>query len=202
MTRRAGIAAVVVALLGIAGVSVPNLAKVATPEPAVAQLPEQTPGRGRWWTLGDHRLDELAEFAVTARVLGVRRYTLDRGARVSPFDMALGWGPMSAPHAANALNVHQQARWYWLSWRSHARLGPSEMLRYSANVHMIPATTRVRDALRDIEVGEIRHFRGHLVSVSGSDGFRWVSSLSREDTGDGACELFLVTEVWDLPTSL
>jgi len=34
-----------------------------------------------------------------------------------------------------------------------------------------------------------------LVEVKAQDGWTWRSSLSREDTGNGACELMLVEEV-------
>jgi len=33
---------------------------------------------------------------------------------------------------------------------------------------------------------------GYLVDAQGPDNFRWGTSLTRNDTGDGACELFLV----------
>src|SRR5687768_17606787 len=44
---------------------------------------------------GDYQLTPLADFEVEARVLSVERYRTDGGARVSPIDFALGWGPMS-----------------------------------------------------------------------------------------------------------
>jgi hypothetical protein len=33
---------------------------------------------------------------------------------------------------------------------------------------------------------------GYLVDIRGADGFTWSTSLSRTDTGDGACEVFWV----------
>ena len=39
------------------------------------------------------------------------------------------------------------------------------------------------------------YLKGQLVEVKSSDGWTWRSSLSREDTGGGACELMLVEEV-------
>jgi hypothetical protein len=36
---------------------------------------------------------------------------------------------------------------------------------------------------------------GYLVEVRGPDGFRWRSSLTREDTGNGACELVWVEKL-------
>ena len=36
---------------------------------------------------------------------------------------------------------------------------------------------------------------GQLVRVDGDDGFTWSSSLSREDTGNGACELIWIEQL-------
>ncbi len=33
---------------------------------------------------------------------------------------------------------------------------------------------------------------GYLVDVRGPNGFRWNTSLSRNDTGDGACEIMWI----------
>jgi hypothetical protein len=63
---------------------------------------------------------------------------------------------------------------------------------------MTPATTLVRDRLLDLRVGQVVHIQGRLVRVEGPGGFRWASSLTRTDTGDGACEL-VWAESADLP---
>jgi hypothetical protein len=41
-------------------------------------------------------------------------------------------------------------------------------------------------------VGQIVHLEGDLVRADGKDGWHWVSSLSRTDTGDGSCEVVWV----------
>ena len=65
----------------------------------------------------------------------------------------------------------------------------------SSNMHMVPSTDLIKAALSDISVGSIVRFKGKLVSISHSDGFRWSSSLTRDDQGDGACELFYIESV-------
>ena len=37
--------------------------------------------------------------------------------------------------------------------------------------------------------------KGALIEIQSSDGWRWRSSLSREDTGAGACELMRVDQI-------
>jgi hypothetical protein len=36
---------------------------------------------------------------------------------------------------------------------------------------------------------------GYLVDVKAPDDFVWATSRSREDSGDGACEILLVTDI-------
>jgi len=43
-----------------------------------------------------------------------------------------------------------------------------------------------------IRAGQIVSLAGYLVEVRGPNGMRWRSSLTREDTGAGACELVWV----------
>jgi hypothetical protein len=65
----------------------------------------------------------------------------------------------------------------------------------SANMHMIPADTIVEDTLKGVRVGQVVRISGYLVEVAGADGWRWRSSLTRDDTGNGACELVWVESV-------
>lgn len=134
----------------------------------------------------------LADFEFEARVLGREDYRLDAGARLSPTDLALGWGPMANPAIVRQLHISQSNRWYF--WRSEAAppIPPGEIARHSANMHMIPANPVVARQLARVTVGQRIRLHGKLVRVDGRDGFTWVSSLSREDTGSGSCELVLL----------
>lgn len=134
-----------------------------------------------------HRITALETFSIEARVLGREDYRFDRGARLSPTDLALGWGPMADPQVTRHIDIRQGNRWYY--WRTDTFPIPRrDIERHSANMHIIPGNPEVARVL-----GQIR--AGQLVRVEGDDGFRWVSSLSREDTGNGACELIWVEQL-------
>jgi hypothetical protein len=60
---------------------------------------------------------------------------------------------------------------------------------------MVPSNAFIEQKLSKIRVGSIAKFSGKLVSISHNDGFRWKSSLTRDDQGDGACELFYVESI-------
>lgn len=156
--------------------------------------PIQEPtGRSPWEREG-FSFEPLADFEVEARVLSVKRYTDETG-DLSPLDLALGWGRMSDEAVLDRLKIRQSGRWYHYVWEDQAPIPAGEIVRSSANMHMIPATPEVLDALKEVGKGEVVVLKGVLVSVRGPGGFRLKSSLSRKDTGDGACEVLWVERV-------
>ncbi|MAT52811.1 MAG: hypothetical protein CMK32_16665 [Porticoccaceae bacterium] len=158
------------------------------------ESPSQSPVQGSSFAHKDYRVTPLANFALTARVLSRRDYRFDREADLSPTDLALGWGPMSDSAVLNEFSISQRNRWYF--WRADNMVIPRrEVEQHSANMHMIPANSAVERQLKAIREGDIVTVQGHLVKVEGGDGWRWVSSLSRGDTGDGSCELVWVTSL-------
>lgn len=142
----------------------------------------------------DHQIRLLAEFAIDARILGRENYRLGRESNLSPWDFALGWGEMAKPEVIDQFSIRQSGRWYY--WRSDNLPIPRRTVETSsANMHLVPASEQVREQLEEYGEGDSISFKGYLIEVNGDDGWRWRSSLTREDTGNGACELVLVTEV-------
>lgn len=135
-----------------------------------------------------YRITPLARFEATARVLGTERYRFDRESELVPVDLALGWGAMSESRYLADIDISQGNRFYF--WRTKTPPLPLERIaRQSANMHLIPRDGPMRKRLLGVRPGQVVHFEGQLVEVSTRDGWRWRSSLSREDTGRGACEL-------------
>ncbi|MFC7302082.1 hypothetical protein [Cognatiluteimonas weifangensis] len=141
------------------------------------------------------QLQPLAGFSVEARVLSRKDYRRGREAELSPTDLALGWGAMAADGLAQRLDVTQSGRWYHYRWSGAPPLPPREIARSSANMHLIPAGAAAAAALRAVRAGERVRIDGWLVQAEAPDGWRWRSSLSREDTGAGACELVYVCTI-------
>lgn len=63
-------------------------------------------------------------------------------------------------------------------------------------MHRIPANDGIEHQRKSIRAGNRVHLKGYLVEATGKDGFRWKSSLTRTDTGGGACELILVESLY------
>lgn len=144
--------------------------------------------------LRGYRLQPRATFELRARVLSAERYRWDAGASLAPVDLALGWGPMSDTAILERFRITQGARFYTLYPREGA-IDLGVALRHSANMHLVPADGAVLDRLEAARPGRVVTLRGQLVDAARPDGFTWKTSLRRDDSGAGACELFLVESV-------
>lgn len=141
------------------------------------------------------QLQPLAGFSVDARVLSREDYHVDRESALSPTDLALGWKRMRDDDVLSHLAIGQSSRWYHYRWTGAAPLPPTEMARSSANMHMIPSSRTVAEALHRVREGDHVRVDGWLVEADEPDGWRWRSSLTRDDVGDGACEVVYVCAI-------
>lgn len=127
----------------------------------------------------------------------------DIASQLSPRDVALAWGQVARQNDKIDFHWTQRGRWYY--WRLSAddefKIGGMEMVGYqSSNNHLIPKDSIAKKQIMKIKTGDHIRIKGYLVDVYGSkpDGsyYTWNSSTSREDTGDGACEVIYVTDVY------
>jgi hypothetical protein len=144
--------------------------------------------------LGDFVLTPVARFEIEARVLSRREYTRGVEAEVSPVDLALGWGPMADPDVLAKISIRQSNRFYYWSTRE-LPIPRREIETNSANMHMIPADVWAAEALAAVRPDQTVRIAGYLVNVERRDGWRWRTSLTRHDTGHGACEIVLVQRI-------
>ena len=159
-------------------------------EPLQLQIDDTRPALSK----PGYRVTPLQRFSLEARVLGAEPYRFDRGAELAPVDLALGWGPMSDTTVLEEISISQSNRFYF--WRVARFPIPRHDIEInSANMHMIPADSSVEHTLKRLRVGQVVRISGYLVEVAGTDGWRWRSSLSRSDTGNGACELVWVDDL-------
>jgi hypothetical protein len=141
------------------------------------------------------RVAALASFELEARVLRSKSYCCGGPDRLAPVDVAFGWGRMSDEAVLARIDVSQSGRFYYWRYEGSAPIPHREIELSSANMHLIPATKAIEKKLKNLRPGNVVALKGYLVDVQGEGGFRWKSSLTREDTGSGACELIWVEEV-------
>lgn len=160
-------------------------------------LPAQTalPADARAFRHPGGRLQPLAGFSVDARVLSTRTYEEDREAEFAPIDIALGWNRMRDDDVVPSLDIGQQNRWYFTRWDAAPPIPIRQVRLESANMHMIPANRDIARALAAIDRGQRVRIDGWLVEVQAKDGWKWKSSLTRDDSGQGGCEVVYVCGV-------
>ena len=159
------------------GVLIPSV-----PEQRALASPEPIP-------LSGFTLTPRAEITLRARVLSRENYHWGTEAELSPMDLALGWGVMSDQSVLDRIDIYQGGRWYFTRYDLPAPVPDAEIIRNSGNMHMIPADAWVRRKLKEIRRGDLLFLRGFLVDVDNPAGFRWQTSLRRDDTGSGSCEI-------------
>jgi len=143
---------------------------------------------------GEMTLEPRAAFDISARVASDEHYRADDGAFLVPVDLVMTWGELPEEPYRSKVSYGQMARFY--AWHtSSPDLDLHYVSAHSANMHMIPANDNVRRALLAVDGGDLVRVHGLLVNAKRADGFYWNSSLTREDTGPGACELVWVEEI-------
>lgn len=165
-----------------------------TPGTSAVEAPlQREPARPERWSRDDFTFVSLADFSLSALVLAREDYGFGVEAKLSPTDLALGWGRMSDGAVLDKLDISQSNRWYYYRWGSEGPpIPPEEIIESSANMHMIPANDRVAAALKKVRPGQIVELSGKLVAITRDDGWRWNSSTSRSDSGGGSCEVIWV----------
>lgn len=157
--------------------------------PAAQEQPVQTQlENAKAFRHDRYTMTPRASFNIRARVLSRKDYHTDKERKLSPTDLALGWGPMSSTAVLDDIRIRQARRFYY--WRTSALPIPeSKIEQNSANMHIIPANDRVRETLKQVKKHHVVSIEGDLVYINGPNGWRWNSSLSRTDRGKGACEI-------------
>jgi hypothetical protein len=116
-------------------------------------------------------------------------------------DLALAWGPVADPKVLERMRFHLSGR--YVSWWMEGGPGlpaPRVVESHVANHHLVPATEDVAREMKRVKVGDLVTLRGRLVDLEirdrdGAVAHRSRTSLSRDDTGSGACEQLWVESI-------
>lgn len=161
---------------------------------APEQPEQETINSGEQFSYKDYQITPLATFQLEARVLSAKRYRTGRESELSPVDLALGWGPMSDEAVLKEIKIRQANRFYY--WKVKRFPIPRKEIEHnSANMHLIPSNREIAKVIKNVRTGHVVAIEGYLVKVNAQDGWWWKSSLTRNDTGNGACEVVWVDEI-------
>jgi hypothetical protein len=178
--------------------------------PEVLNAPLQTPPNDRdeiVFSAGslEYHLTPLYDYAMNLLVLGKRNYRfwgiwqLDK---TFPYDLCGIWGENARRgiHTNPDITFSQSDRFCCASWTRDVGLDWSEL----SNNHLLINNNEADRAMRSVMRGDQVALRGKLVNVAawseqGSRDqrprFTWKTSTTREDRGDGACEVIYVENV-------
>lgn len=143
---------------------------------------------------GSITIEKLAAYQIRAAVKSRQDYASDYPSQVSPLDLALAWGDLNKPVIDDHIQYSQSGRWYYFQYDADTPVDTAYIYQHSANIHLIPKNQRIERQLKRIRKNDLILLTGYLVRVQFVNG-PWTSSLSRQDTGDGSCEILFVTNV-------
>lgn len=143
---------------------------------------------------------ELANFKIRGLLLSKSSYSAGANeprSVLAPCDLAVSWGPMSTPSVLKNFTFYQKDRFfYYASLTSFSETAKQiKTDEHVANIHIIPANETITSALNSLQPHDTITLKGTLVEVSFKGQVIWKSSLRRDDSGDGACELLYLTEL-------
>jgi hypothetical protein len=150
------------------------------------QTSQEEPPQGSW-------IEPVEPYSVTALVLSRKTYN-DHNSQFSPVDLALAWGELTDPKLASLLNVSQDNRYYRWFLPPTEKLSPREARIQTSNFHMVANSKELAQGLLAIRRGDLIRLEGQLVNIHYQNQ-TWRSSLTREDYGTGACEIFLAESI-------
>ena len=146
-------------------------------------------------------LTPRAHYQVIGRVLSRQTYNRDWQSEISPVDLAIGWGELNDTRVDSYVDWSQSGRWYYYRWAKNSPYDETYLRTHSSNIHIVPATDSLETILLKIRKDDRIMLEGQLVDVEATNAKkRWQNqtSLTRADSGNGACEIFLVERlVWN-----
>ena len=126
------------------------------------------------------------------RILRREDYSFGALAELVPTDFAVGWGRCPTARVLADIEISQGNRFYF--WRTETwPIERGDIESHSANWHVIPENPRgARACSSGCAPAAWCEFAGRLVDIEGGEG-GMRTSLSRDDTGAGACEILLAS---------
>lgn len=146
-------------------------------------------------------LTRVASYKISGRVVTVHRYySSDIFDKISHIDLGLSWGTLARDDNNKKVTWWTDNRFLYYecsdnNWES--QMGGLNSL--FSNNHIIYSNEDVERQISSIKEGDFVTLTGYLVNITcnSNDGYVYEmkTSTSRNDTGDGACEILYVTGV-------
>lgn len=144
-------------------------------------------------------LTPKASYKISGRVVSRRHYYMDWLSQLSPVDLAIAWSPVATTEYVDQITFSHSDRYFSYHYDGNFKGDASLISNHAANEHLIPANSNIAKTLKSIKVNEVVELEGLLVNIEWIDKDRGPAtintSMTRNDTGSGACENIYVTKV-------
>ena len=109
-------------------------------------------------------------------------------------DLCVIWQPNVSSGVYKKVQFSSDSWTCWFSWTDNATTDEFKFNAVSNN-HLLTDNSNIKAKLLNAELGDVVHFKGVLTTYKNLDngGFRG-TSITREDTGNGACETVYLDE--------
>ncbi|MBQ9234072.1 MAG: zinc ribbon domain-containing protein [Lachnospiraceae bacterium] len=146
---------------------------------------------------------KLYTYEIEALVVHTKNYYgFEFSQKLAPKDVALAWGDVAKYN--DKVNFH----WRQGQRRCYCRLNEEDLnivggldyvMSHFSNNHLIASDKSVKRKIKKIKKGDHIILTGFLVNIDAENDsgkyYLWDTSTTRDDDGDGACELIFVTDV-------
>lgn len=146
---------------------------------------------------GEVELLQRAQYELKGVVKSKKKYS-DFASQISEYDLTMAWGDLNKVEIDKFIRYSQSGRWYYYRYEAGTPVGADYISKHSANVHIIHKNNEVLNQIKKINEGDHIILKGYLVDVDFKNRDNvplWKTSRTRNDTGDGACEIMYVEEV-------
>ena len=150
---------------------------------------------GRTFKVGDFTLRALAAYDIHGVNIRKAHSRYDDISGVSWVDMGIAFGVfLQKPGLLKHYRFFENERFLWARPAKGHEADFEAHLTHFSNNHLIFATRAIEKRVETVEEGKRIRLRGYLVAIEGRT-MVVPSSLRRDDTGPGACEVLFVTDV-------
>jgi hypothetical protein len=151
-------------------------------------------------------LTPIAEYQIQALVvhrMDYRLFSIYNSDSVFPVDLCLVWGDNleNKSYQNKYLSFSQDSRFCFYKWRGEAVINPDSI----SNNHLIANDSKVLSVINNIKTSDQVLISGYLVNVEANkvgkvsdydpSSFSLKSSLTRKDSGAGACEIIYINDI-------
>jgi hypothetical protein len=143
-----------------------------------------------------YKLKFLYSFEMEGRVVSSKRYNWDNMSNILTHDIGIVWGKISKTNIFNQFNWNQKNRFLIYSIREDKlkKIGSEKYINsHIANIHLIPKDWYMEKEFNKISPYDIIYIKGYLVDIQSKSKIA-LTSISRSDSGPGACEIIYVSE--------